>query len=66
MTVAAKQVTAHGFGQYFVPGHIRQHGSIEGELLVVRASVVEDHDLGMKAPLAAFTEAAFFGDQFSP
>ncbi|MGE0201512.1 MAG: hypothetical protein AB7P76_11150 [Candidatus Melainabacteria bacterium] len=63
VAVAAKQVTTLGFGQDFVPRHIRQDSGIERQLLVFGASVMEYHHLGMESPLASFTDATLFGNQ---
>jgi len=62
VAVAAKQMATLGFGQNFIPGHIRQDSGIEWQLLVFVIPVMENHDLGMEASLAPFADATFFGD----
>jgi len=55
-------MTPLGLGQDFLPGHITQYGSVQGQLFVFGASVMEHHDLGMKRACTSFTAATFFGD----
>lgn len=48
VAVAAQEMTPFGLSQDFLPGHIAQYSGVQGQLFIFRASVVEDHDLGMK------------------